>query len=81
MKAKIENNKKIIIMVLSMAIFLLVLKDVYYYEVTSYDDWAYKVFVEDFRSNNMTIIMKFITFLGSGLFIASILLLGKLAFS
>ena len=69
MKAAIGNNKKIIIMVLSMAVFLLVLKDVYYYEVTSYDDWAYKVLVEDFRSNNMTIIMKFITFLGSGLFI------------
>lgn len=80
MKVKIQNNKKIIIMVLSMVIFLLVLKDVYYYEITSYDNWAYKVFVEDFRSNNMTIIMKFFTFLGSGLFIVSSLTLMILFF-
>ena len=69
MKNKINDNKKLIIIIVSMIFFLLILKDVYYYEVTSYDNWAYDVFVDNFRSNNMTLIMKSITFLGSGIFI------------
>ena len=76
MKDKIIKNKKIIIVVFSILIFLLILRDVYYYEITKYDNWAYNVFVESLRSENMTTIMKMITFLGSGEFlITSILLL------
>jgi undecaprenyl-diphosphatase len=67
MKIKINKNKKIIIVTLSLLIFFIILRDVFIYEVTSYDNWAYGVFVENLRSDNMTIFMKSITFCGSGL--------------
>lgn len=65
MKEKISNNKKIIISTISIIIFLLILKDVFDNEITSYDEWAYGVFVENLRSSNMTVIMKILTSLGS----------------
>lgn len=75
MKEKIKKNNKIIILTISIIIFLLILKDVFYYEITYYDEWAYSVFVEDLRSDPMTIIMKFFTFLGSAPCLIIILLL------
>ncbi len=79
MKAKIIKNKKIIVVTFSLLLFFMILRDVFIYEVTSYDNWAYGVFVENLRSDNMTIFMKSITFFGSGiaLFIIISLLLLK----
>lgn len=81
MKDKIKKNKKIIIAALSILIFLLILRDIFKYEITIYDNWAYKTFVESIRNNNLTQIMKFFSFLGSGIFlislVASLLLLLK----
>ena len=75
MKEKIFNKKNIIIISIALLIFLLILKDVFQYEITSYDNWAYKIFVEELRSNNMTVIMKIITSFGSIFVISCILLL------
>ena len=69
MITKINKNKKIIILTFSILLFLLILLDVYKYEVTSYDNWAYLTFVENGRSDMMTNIMKFITSFGSALFL------------
>lgn len=72
MNNKSIKNIRIIIITISLIVFLLVLKDVFDYEVTSYDNWAYEVFVEDLRSDNMTIIMKLITSLGGAIVIGTI---------
>ena len=72
---KNSKNKRIIIITLSLLIFLFILKDVFQYEVISYDNWAYTVFVENIRSNNMTIFMKLITTFGSVYILCSIIFL------
>ena len=53
----------------------MILIDIFKYEVTKYDDWAYNVFVLDLRNDNLTIIMKIITSLASVLVLGSIILL------
>ena len=75
MKNKIIQNKNIVIITLIIVFFLIVLKDVFQYEVTSYDKWAYSVFVEDFRSDEMTLIMKMITACGGIIILGLIVLL------
>ena len=45
--------------------------DVFRHQVTSYDNWAYQVFVEDLRNDNLTSVMKVITSLGSAIFIGA----------
>lgn len=65
MKEKINKNKKIIIFTISLLIFFLILIDVFRFEVTKYDNWAYKVFVENLRSDSMTSVMKIITEFGN----------------
>jgi undecaprenyl-diphosphatase len=75
MKNKSISNKNLIFIIVAIVIFLFVLKDIFQYEVTSYDNWAYNAFVENLRSNNMTIIMKIITSFGSMLVICIILLI------
>ena len=67
MKNISSKNKKIIVVVLCLLTFFLILRDVFIYEVTSYDNWAYSVFVVNLRNDFMTNIMKVFTFLGSGL--------------
>ena len=74
MKNKVISNKYIIFITIAFIIFLLVLKDVLQYEVTSYDNWAHDVFVDALRSDKMTLLMKFITSFGS-LFVLCIILL------
>ena len=74
MKSGRISNKQIIIMTIAIVIFLLILKDVFQYEVTYYDNWAHDVFVNSLRSNKMTMIMKFITSFGS-IFVLCIILL------
>ncbi len=64
---KINKNKKIIITTFALFFFFIILRDIFIYEVTSYDNWAYRVFVEGLRSDNMTVVMKAITFFGSGI--------------
>ena len=75
MKEKIVKNKRIIITTLSLIVFFLILKDIFEYEITSYDNWAYSFFVESLRSDNMTTIMKIITSFGSAFMIITILIL------
>ena len=75
MKEKIIKNIKVILITISLLIFLLILIDIFKYEVTKYDDWAYNVFVLDLRNDNLTIIMKIITSLASVLVLGSIILL------
>ena len=70
-----NNNKSIVIATVSIIVFLLILKDIFQYEITSYDNWAYSIFVENFRSEEMTMIMKIITSFGSFLIIGTIILL------
>lgn len=70
-----KKNKSIIIATVSMIVFLLILKDIFQYEITSYDSWAYNVFVENFRSEEMTLIMKTITACGGIVIIGIICLL------
>lgn len=65
MKEKINKNKKIIIFTISLLIFFLILIDVFRFEVTKYDNWAYSIFVENLRNDNMTTIMKIITEFGN----------------
>ena len=67
MKNISSKNKKIIVVVLCLLTFFLILRDVFIYEVTSYDNWAYSVFVVNLRNDFMTNVMKVFTFLGSGL--------------
>lgn len=67
MKNISNKNKKIIVVVLCLLIFFLILRDVFIYEVTSYDNWAYSVFVINLRSDFMTNIMKIFTFFGNAL--------------
>ncbi len=75
MLKKIDKNKKIILFTISIIIFSLILRDILIYEVTRYDNWAYSVFVEELRNNNVTIIMKIITEFGNIYVILSIILL------
>lgn len=75
MNDKLIKNIKIIVITLSVLLFLLILRDIFIYEVTFYDNWAYKVFVENFRSNEMTFVMMIITSLGSALFLIGAILL------
>ena len=75
MKNKFMKNIKIIIITLSLLLFFIILRDVFKYEVTSYDSFAYQVFVEDLRSDEMTLVMKIITSLGGALVIAGIIIL------
>lgn len=65
MKEKINKNKKIIIFTISLLVFFLILIDVFRFEVTRYDNWAYSIFVENLRNDNMTTIMKIITEFGN----------------
>ena len=74
MKDKIIN-KRIIIITIALIVFLLVLKDIFQYQVTSYDNWAYDVFVEGLRSKNMTLIMQLITSFGNLLIIGTIVVI------
>lgn len=75
MKNTIKKNKRIIIATISIFIFVIILSDIYKYEITSYDNWAYNVFVENLRSENTTLIMKLVTSFGSGLVLISIVLI------
>ena len=73
MKNTLQKNKKIIIATISILIFLIILKDVYSYEITSYDNAAYNIFVESMRNDKITLIMKIITSFGSVIVLISIL--------
>ncbi len=75
MKKKLEKNKYIIIATLSLILFLIILKDVYFDEITAYDDWAYGIFVENLRSSSMTTVMKGLTFFGNAFCIIAGLIL------
>ena len=75
MKTKISNNKKMIIITVASLVFILMLIDVLRYEMTSYDQWAYDVFVDGLRSDNMTTIMKIITSFGSAIVVGIIVIL------
>lgn len=75
MKTKIRNNKKMIIITVASLVFILMLIDVLRYEITSYDQWAYDVFVDGLRSDNMTTIMKIITSFGSAIVVGIIVIL------
>ncbi len=74
MLKKIDKNKKIILFTISIIIFSLILRDILIYEVTRYDNWAYSVFVEELRNNNVTTITKIITEFGNIYVILSIIL-------
>lgn len=71
MKKKMSDNKNIIYLIVFILVFLFILMDVFRHQVTSYDNWAYQVFVEDLRNDNLTSIMKVITSLGSAIFIGA----------
>ena len=75
MKDKIKKNRKVIIATIFFVLFLIILKDIYQYEITSFDNFAYNLFVKDLRNDNITLIMKLITFLGSGIALIAIVLL------
>lgn len=75
MRNKVIKNKKIIIATFAILAFLIILRDIYISQVTFYDNWAYSVFVENLRDEKITLIMKLITALGSGLVLLTILLL------
>ena len=75
MKDRLIKNKKIIIITFFLIIFFLILRDVFIYEITSYDNWAYSVFVHDLRSNNMTLFMMIITAFGNAFTLIGIILL------
>ena len=74
MKDRLIKNKKIIIITFFSILFLLILRDVFIYEVTSYDNWAYDVFVDNLRSNNMTLFMMIVTSFGSAFTLIGIIL-------
>lgn len=65
MKGKSNRNIKIIISAVAMFLFFFVMIDVFVNNTTSYDKWAADVIVDGLRNDNMTIVMKSITFLGS----------------
>ena len=65
MKGKTSRNLKIVICVVAMILFFVVMIDVFVNHTTAYDEWATDVVVDGLRNDNMTIIMKSITFLGS----------------
>ena len=71
---KKNNNKYIITLFFFLLVFFIILKDIFQYEITTYDNWAYNIFVKDLRSNNMTTFMKIITSFGGGIFLISILI-------
>ena len=80
MKKRINKNKKIIIGTICLLVFLLIVRDIYKYEITAYDNFAYKTIVENTRSESMTIIMKIITTLGSGVVLIMLSLLSFFMF-
>jgi len=65
MKGKSNKKIKIIISVIAMLLFFFVMIDVFVNNTTAYDEWAADVIVDGLRNDNMTIVMKSITFLGS----------------
>ena len=75
MKDIFKKNKIIIIATFSIFMFFLILWDVFRNEVTSYDNWAYSIFVEYLRNDTMTSIMKCITFCGGAVCLMSIVIL------
>lgn len=70
-----DNRKAKVIVIISIIVFLLVLLDIFLSDITSYDNWAYSIFVENFRSDTMTKIMQFITSFGSFIMIGIIIVL------
>ena len=65
MKGKSSRNLKIVICVVAMILFFVVMIDVFVNHTSTYDEWVTNVVVDGLRNDNMTIIMKSITFLGS----------------
>lgn len=75
MKNKIIENKKIIIATFFIIAFLLILRDIFIYEVTSYDNWAYDLFVDNLRNDKMTMFMMIITSFSSAITLLGIIIL------
>lgn len=68
-------NRKIniVISIIFLIILILVIKDIYLYEVISYDKWAFDLF-KSIRSDEMTLFMTIITRLGNFISVVAILL-------
>lgn len=75
MKKKIYNNIKqnieLILVFILFLFFILILRDVYKSEITTYDVYFKELLVDNLRSGSITNIMKLITFLGSGYFLVA----------
>lgn len=61
----LKKNYELIIVFICLFLFLLILRDVYINEITFYDNSIKKMIVDKLRSDNLTYIMKIITFFGS----------------
>ena len=66
-KKIILKYRKLLVFFVSLVIFSLILYDVFKKEIIFYDDLAHNFLVKTLRNDILTIIMKFITNLGSGL--------------
>ena len=66
-KKIILKYRKFLVFFVSLVIFSLILYDVFKKEIIFYDDLAHNFLVKILRNDILTIIMKFITNLGSGL--------------
>lgn len=61
----LKKNYELIIVFICLFLFLLILRDVYINEITFYDNSIKKMIIDKLRSDNLTYIMKIITFFGS----------------
>lgn len=60
-------NIKIVIATIACFIFLVILRDIFTYEITNYDIWFHDVLINNYESDLTTSIMIFITTFGSGI--------------
>ena len=70
-----KKHSKLIIITLATLLFILILRDVFIYEVTSYDNWAYDLIVSGKRNEELTLVMKLISTLGSAAVLISLVFL------
>ncbi len=69
MLINLGKHVELVIIFILILFFLAILRDVHINEITFYDEMFMDIFVNTLRSDPLTYVMKFVTFLGSGYFL------------
>ena len=75
LKSIVIRYRKWMILFVCLILFLFIVEDVFEKEIISYDEWAYRILVQNLRSDYLTSIMIVITNFASGWVLGTIALL------